>query len=172
MKLKLPLEIIKRLKRELRGRRREIGGVLVGEHLGAETFRLIDYSVQVRGGTVAHFERDPEHHKHFLADFFAPTGNDYQRFNYIGEWHSHPAFQPLPSGSDLHTMYEIVEDLNVGVNFAVLIIARLRSWAKLEISATLFRPGILPQPIEVEVEEGEAKAKESMLRRFIDFIRR
>lgn len=40
--------------------------------------RLIAFSVQVRGGTVAHFERDPAHHK-ALIDFFVRTGKDYQR---------------------------------------------------------------------------------------------
>jgi hypothetical protein len=96
--------------------------------------------------------RDPEHAKVFLADFFARTDNDYLKFNYIGEWHSHPAFEPLPSGPDFATMYDLVEDSDVGINFAVLIIARLRLWGRLEISATLFRSGVVPESISVEVD--------------------
>jgi proteasome lid subunit RPN8/RPN11 len=171
MKLILPQPIINRLKHKLSGRRCEIGGVLVGENLGGDAFRLIDISFQESGGTVVHFVRDPEHHKAFLADFFTRTGNDYRKFNYIGEWHSHPGFEPRPSGEDLVTMFELVEDPAVGVNFAILIIARLRYWNQLQISATLIRPGIMPESITVEVE-GEDEQKINIFRRFIAFIRK
>src|SRR5882757_1955172 len=119
MKLLIPLKIVKRIRRELRGRLREIGGVLVGEHVTADTFRIVDMSVQRGGGTVVHFVRDAEQAKAFLAGFFGRTGHDYRRFNYIGEWHSHPSFRPLPSGEDFATMYELLEDTDVGVNFLI-----------------------------------------------------
>jgi integrative and conjugative element protein (TIGR02256 family) len=168
MKLLLPQKIIKRIKRELRGRTREIGGILVGEHVAADVFRIVDISVQRRGGTAAHFVRDPEHHKAFLADFFARTGNAYQKFNYIGEWHSHPRFEPLPSGPDFVTMFDLIEDPDVGVNFAVLIIARLHRWSVLELSATLFRPGIMPESANVEVEASDAR--QSLVQRIIQMF--
>jgi integrative and conjugative element protein (TIGR02256 family) len=152
MKLLLPQQTIKRLRRKLRGRLREMGGIMVGEHTGPDEFRVVDISYQKRGGTIAHFIRDPAHHKAFLAEFYKHTGNAYERFNYIGEWHSHPAFEPLPSGEDFRTMYDLVEDPEVGVNFAVLIIARLRGWSTIELSATLFRPGYLPDAVDVMVE--------------------
>ena len=171
MKLLLPQRVIKRLKRKLRGRNNEIGGVMVGEYVAADTFRIVDISVQRRGGTVTHFVRDPVHHKAFLADFFAKTGNDYERFNYIGEWHSHPAFEPLPSGPDLATMYDIVEDPDVGVNFAVLIIARLRSWSMLELSATLFRQEVVPEAVSVQVDNApDMVIKQSAFERFLDYL--
>jgi hypothetical protein len=46
---------------------------LVGEHVEADSFRIVDISIQRRGGTASHFVRDPEHAKVFLADFFART---------------------------------------------------------------------------------------------------
>jgi proteasome lid subunit RPN8/RPN11 len=166
MKLLLPTKVIKVLRREIRGRRQEIGGVLVGENLGPDTFRIVNISVQRSGGTSVHFVRDPEHSKAFLSDFFARTKNDYERFNYIGEWHSHPAFEPLPSGPDFQTMYNIVEDPDVGVNFAILIIARLQFRRSLQLSATLFRAGIVPEPIEVIIdEEGEPERAKTLLSR-------
>jgi proteasome lid subunit RPN8/RPN11 len=171
MKLLLPQRVIKRLKRKLRGRINEIGGVMVGEYVAADTFRIVDISVQRRGGTVAHFVRDPVHHEAFLADFFAKTGNDYKRFNYIGEWHSHPAFEPLPSGPDLATMYDIVEDPDVGINFAVLIIARLKSWSMLELSATLFRQGVVPEAVSVQIDNApDMVIKQSTFERFLDYL--
>ncbi|MET3910150.1 hypothetical protein FXB40_28385 [Bradyrhizobium rifense] len=172
MKLLLPNKIVKRLRHELRGRRHEIGGVLVGENVGPDTFRLIDISVQLSGGTIAHFVRDPEHHREFLADFFAHTGRDFKRFNYIGEWHSHPAFEAVPSGEDIASMFEIIEDPAVGVNFAILIIARLERRSVLQLSATLFRAGIIPEPIEVIIDAKTVDSdKASLLSRLLDFFR-
>jgi [CysO sulfur-carrier protein]-S-L-cysteine hydrolase len=173
MKLLLPLKIIKRLRRELCAGRREIGGILVGEHVAFDTFRIVDISIQLSGGSSAHFVRDPEHAKAFLADFFKRTGHDYLKFNYIGEWHSHPAFDPVPSGPDCVTMYELLEDPNVGINFAVLTIVRLHCWTRLEISATLFRAGIVPESISVEVEAQEyGEVRRSSFRRVLDFFGR
>jgi len=171
MKLLLPLTIINRLNREARCRIREIGGVLVAEHVSDDVFRIVDFSIQRKGGTVAHFVRDPKDHKAFLADFLARTGQSYQRFNYIGEWHTHPAFQPLPSGADISAMLDIVDDPEVGVNFAILVIVRFRFFSSLELSATLFRSGIVPQSIDVEVE-GTAEARRSIFRWCLDFIQR
>lgn len=172
MKLLLPQRVIKRLKRKLRGRINEVGGVMVGEHVAAaDTFRIVDISFQKRGGTIAHFVRDPAHHKVFLAEFFKKTGYDYKRFNYIGEWHSHPTFDPLPSGEDFVTMYDIVEDPDVGVNFAILIIARLKGWRKLELSATLFRAGVMPEPVQVSVDDAsDTGINQTRLERILDFF--
>jgi len=172
MKLLLPPKIVKRLRRELRGRRQEIGGVLVGENVGSDTFRLVDISVQHSGGSVVHFVRDPEHHRQFLADFFIRTGNDFKRFNYIGEWHSHPAFEAVPSGEDIASMFEIVEDPAVGVNFAILIIARLERWKPLQISATLFRSGVMPEGISVEIDQENQMPKAPLISRLINFLRK
>jgi len=171
MELLLPRKIVDLLKRELRGRRDEIGGVLVAEHVNGETFRIVELSVQRTGGSAVHFVRDPVHSKEFLADFFARTGNDYRRFNYIGEWHSHPAFQPVPSGADIRAMYEIVEDADVGVNFAVLIVARLLLRTSLQLSATLFRPGSAPTPVVISVEPDKGGSSRTWLSRIRDFFR-
>lgn len=171
MELLLPRKIVDLLKRELRGRRAEIGGVLVAEHVNGETFRIVELSVQRTGGSAVHFVRDPGHSRYFLADFFARTGNDYRRFNYIGEWHSHPAFEPVPSGPDIRAMYEIVEDADVGANFAVLIVARLLLRSSLQLSATLFRAGLPPAPVIVVIEPGEPESGGTWLSRILYFFR-
>jgi proteasome lid subunit RPN8/RPN11 len=98
MQLLLPPKIIKRLQRELRrAGKQEIGGLLMGEHVRDEIFRVVDISVQRAGGSEAYFIRDPASHKTQLEKFFADTGADYSRFNYLGEWHSHPTFEAVPS---------------------------------------------------------------------------
>ena|ERR1019366_1321347 len=120
MQLLLPHPIIQRLRRELRrAGSREIGGLLMGEHVRDETFRVLEISVQRSGGSQSCFIRDPRSHQAQLQKFFAHTGRDYSRFNYLGEWHSHPSFDPLPSATDVATMQSIVDDPEVGANFLV-----------------------------------------------------
>lgn len=171
MKLLLSANIAARLSAELRRiNLREIGGLLVGEHVDGETFRIVDVSVQRSGGTAAHFLRDPEQHKRFLADFFAKTGNDHLKFNYIGEWHSHPFFAALPSKTDHNTMWDIVNDPDVGVNFLILMIVRLRLRGDMQLSATLYRRGFEAELIDVTID-GRDIEPVSIWQRFLTKIR-
>ena len=165
MRLIIPKAVSERLVRELRkARRREIGGLLFGEHLGGEDFRVADISVQRGGGSAVHFIRDPSQHRSQLNGFFEKTGRDYTRFNYLGAWHSHPSFTPLPSSEDIATMHEILASPDVGVNFLVLIIARLDR-RSLQLSGTGFAPD---GDLEVHlVDEPEADSKMLSFRRWI-----
>jgi len=134
------------------GGSREIGGLLFGEHVGGETFRVVEITVQLKGGTFGDFVRDPAEHQQQLQNFFEKTGEDHLRFNYLGEWHSHPSFRPLPSSKDVATMSSMLEDTEVGVNFLVLLILRRRMMSGLEMSATSFRAGHEPSAIQVFTE--------------------
>jgi len=168
MKLLLPQPILQRLRLDLKDARRlEIGGLLLGEHVEGETFRVVEATVQKSGGSAVHFVRDPAQHQRQLDDFFARTGNDYARFNYMGEWHSHPSFEPLPSREDMATMQSIVEDPNVGVNFLVLVIPRLTRWNILRLSAMLFRPSSQAEFVDVEVENTPAPEAGNFIVRFV-----
>ena len=54
MQLLLPARILKRIRRELKSSgAQEIGGLLMGEHVREDVFRVVDISVQ-RYGWVAH----------------------------------------------------------------------------------------------------------------------
>ena len=75
-------------------------------------------------------------HQGALASFFARSGNDYARFNYLGEWHSHPSFDLAPSRTDIAAMSRLVEE--PGMTFAVLMIVRLRMLRFLTVRAELF----------------------------------
>jgi len=159
MQLLLAPQIIKRLKRELRrAGGREIGGLLMGEHVSEEVFHVVDISVQHAGGSHSCFIRNPSDHKIQLERFFAQTGNDYARFNYLGEWHSHPSFEPVPSSTDVQTMQSIVDDPNVGVNFLVLLIPKLGSRKRFEATATAFRARTLPLSVLL-LEASDLKAQ-------------
>jgi [CysO sulfur-carrier protein]-S-L-cysteine hydrolase len=163
MQLLLTDPIIERLQLELRrAGRQEIGGLLMGEHIRDDIFRVVDISVQHTGGSQGCFVRDPGEHQAQLDAFFTKTNADYVRFNYLGEWHSHPSFQPVASVTDIQTMQSIVHDPAVGANFLVLLIPRLHKWRTIELSAIGFRKG--GEPFSVVVcREREPAAEGSFL---------
>jgi integrative and conjugative element protein (TIGR02256 family) len=152
MRLLITSQIVKRLHREIRrAGRQEIGGLLMGEDMGDAVFRIADISVQRSGGTHATFTRDPNKHQDQLQRFFAKNGHDYRRFNYLGEWHSHPIFEPMPSSKDLKTMQSLVEDPAVGVNFLTLLIVSPLSEGRIQMTAATFSTGAPPLPVSVAV---------------------
>lgn len=104
--------------------RRETGGMLFGEHLGPDDFRIVEATVAGTGG-FASFVRGVIDGMPLLDSFFRKTKRDYRRFNYIGEWHSHPSFPLRPSGPDDDAMFDIVKDATTGALFAVSIIVRV-----------------------------------------------
>jgi hypothetical protein len=116
------------------------------EHIGAGVFRVADVTVQMQGGTFATFVRRVEGFIRRLRAFFKATGEDYVRFNYIGEWHSHHSFGLAPSCTDHETMVSIVADRSVGARFVVLLIIRLGPGDALEHSLTVYLPNgsVLP----------------------------
>lgn len=148
----VPPDLVARLREELeRAGSREIGGVLVGEHIGEAEFRVVEMSVQRSGGSVACFVRRPQAHRRFLSRFFARTGKNFERYNYLGEWHSHPLFSVEPSAIDLRQMMQIVEDGPQAPHFAVLLIARLRGKCDVEIAGQAFTPHRGPLRIDLRI---------------------
>lgn len=119
---------------------RETGGILMGEHVGEDTFRVAEITVQRQPGTIATFVRALTGVAQALTRFFRRTNYEYTRFNYLGEWHSHPSFALEPSASDCRSMLEIVDDPDVGAHFAVLMIVRFNG-DELEGAPFIFRPG-------------------------------
>lgn len=125
-KILLPKKIADRMTEALqKAGRRETGGILMGEHIAENTFRVVDITVQLQPGTFASFIRALSGIKSALLRFFRRTKYEYTRFNYLGEWHSHPSFALEPSSTDCESMLQIVNDPAVGATFAVLVIVRL-----------------------------------------------
>jgi len=118
---------------------REIGGVLMAEHTGQNHFTVREVSVQ-RRGTLASFVRGLTDALSSIRRFLTDTAHDYTRFNYLGEWHSHPSFEPFPSAQDDASMRQIVEDTRVGANFVVLLIIKLDEQGSLVGSVHTYLP--------------------------------
>lgn len=155
MRLLVPSRLSRRIRGALRDAgSREIGGILMGEHVKDDEFAIRDLTIQIAGGTFATFVRMLQDFLAPLSHFFQRTGREYRRFNYLGEWHSHPSFDTTPSTQDRATLRDLVEDASVGANFAVLLVVRLRD-GQLDASAIAFPRGGPEAPIELMIEEGD-----------------
>jgi hypothetical protein len=98
--------------------------MLFGEHLASDEFRVVEATV-AGTGSIATFFRSVAEGLRRLERFFDRTRRDYSRFNYLGEWHSHPSFALVPSATDDETMFDIVSDPATGARFAVSLIVKV-----------------------------------------------
>lgn len=141
MQLILPREIREQIEAALReAGRREIGGILMAEHVGENAFRVRSVTIQRRGGSFATFLRVVEAFLTPLRNFFRQTDYNYTKFNYIGEWHSHPSFVPTPSETDHQTMLSIINDPQTGAFFVVLLIVKLDEYGEFVGTMTVYQP--------------------------------
>lgn len=134
----------------------EIGGQLYGEQLAPSDFLVTDLTLPSRPGTIAQFVVDLLEAAGDAVRFFVRTKHEYTRFNYIGEWHSHPSFAVCASETDVATMRALVGDTEFQGSFAILMIVRLDQ-STLTTAAWVFDPqgnehGIA---LEVDIEQRE-----------------
>lgn len=154
MKVVLPAKIVDTLCSELKmAGRREIGGILMGEHTGDDEFEVCDITIQRIGGGFAFFERAAHNVLSAMARFFDRTGKNYKRFNYLGEWHSHPSFVPSPSGVDHDTMIDLTSDPTFRGNFAVLMVIKLDTSGYLDGTVNIFYPNKSPHTAELIINK-------------------
>jgi hypothetical protein len=152
LRITVPAEVQETLRHALtKAGSRECGGVLMGEHLGVNHFAVRALTVQ-RPGAIASFVRGLAGALKAIKAYCGSTGNNYTRFNYLGEWHTHPLFSVQPSGLDHATMRDLVMDRRVGANFVVLLIFRLNGEA-LEGSTHTYLPDGGMHRSELDLEE-------------------
>lgn len=118
----------------------------MGEQITPDHFRIVDLSFDEVTGSAVHFVREPARHEAALKAFFERTGADYRRFNYLGEWHSHPSFAVRPSPEDVRSMQGLV-DGERGIDFSALLIVRLRYCLLLEAASWMFVRSSRPQMV-------------------------
>lgn len=130
----------------------ETGGMLFGEHVAEDTFRVAEATV-AGAGSFARFVRGLRNSLSRLEQFFHRTRHDYQRFNYLGEWHSHPHFVLRPSTEDDATMSDTVNDPQTNARFAVSLIIKLSDDA-LAVAGFVYYPGSDRENVEVVFDSG------------------
>jgi hypothetical protein len=152
VRLRLPSDQLATLQQALaEAGTKEIGGQIFGEQLAPSDFRASELTFQKRPGTFARFVVDLVQAARDAVRFFDRTDHRYTRFNYIGEWHSHPSFEVRPSGTDVAAMRSIVNDGSFRGNFAVLMIVRLDP-DRLRLGGWLFDPKGGEQAVALEAE--------------------
>lgn len=135
----------------VRAGRREIGGQLYGEQLAPSDFVVTELTIQARPGTISRFLVDLIQAARDSIRFFDRTDHRYTRYNYIGEWHSHPSYAVQPSGVDAATMRALVRDPQFVGSFAVLMIVRMDE-ERLTAGAWLFDPRGMEGAITLELD--------------------
>ena len=125
------------------GGKREIGGWLVAEQIAPGEFELVGLTVDLEVGTHDRFDSLPEPHSDQMDRILLENSDRAGRVDYLGEWHSHPTFPPMPSNIDLASMTDMVE--NSGPSFAALVIVRLMRNASIQATITTFQRGQLPE---------------------------
>lgn len=151
MRLKLQAEHVAELRTALRrAGNQESGGQLFGEQLAPSSFLVTRLTIQRRRGTIASFFVDLFQATRDAARFFEATDHQYRRYNYIGEWHSHPRFAVEPSAVDVATMEKLVSDPDFRGHFAILMITRL-SGAKVDFGAWLFERNASRVPVQLDL---------------------
>lgn len=125
------------------GGNREIGGWLVAEQTAPGKFELVGFTVDLEAGTRDRFDSLPEPHSQQMDRILLENSGRAGRVDYLGEWHSHPTFPPIPSEIDVASMTDMVE--NSRPSFAALVIVRLMGNASIQATITTFQRGQLPE---------------------------
>lgn len=126
MRLKIPSDQVAAVHDALaRAGANEIGGQIFGEQLAPSQFLASELTFQKRRGTFTRFFVDLVQATCDALRFFHKTQHRYARFNYIGEWHSHPNFEVRPSVVDVESMRKLVRDPAFKGRFAVLMIFKV-----------------------------------------------
>jgi integrative and conjugative element protein (TIGR02256 family) len=100
----------------------EIGGIIIGRKEAEEYFKIIDVSISIEEKSLSFyrfFKSARKSQKLLNKHFKNKTGY------YIGEWHSHPSFSLNPSITDAATMFGIVRNSKMNINFCLLLIVKL-----------------------------------------------
>lgn len=151
LRITVPADVQATLRRALaKAGSRECGGVLMGEHVGVNHFAVRAVTVQ-NSGAIASFVRSLTGVLKAIKDYCRASCNNFTRFNYLGEWHTHPLFSVQPSTQDHATMRELATDGLVGANFVVLLVFRLKGGA-LEGSAHTYLPDGSVHRSELDLE--------------------
>lgn len=149
MRVEFPKRLRRRMMKHLFfAGRKEIGGVLLAKQIEPGWFQLEDFTVDKKAGTSGTFIRHPEEHEAAIDNFLDRNGDDYERYNYLGEWHSHPSFSVDPSVQDIYSMQTLLEE-EPEIGFATLLIVKLSYLHRLDNSATLFQRNMRPSQVEI-----------------------
>jgi integrative and conjugative element protein (TIGR02256 family) len=97
---------------------REAGGILIGSYRGAH-IQIVECTIPLvhdRRFRMLFDRRDEGHQRVALNRWHASRG----ALTFVGEWHTHPEPQPLPSSVDRQTWRRIVKKNKAGITFFLI----------------------------------------------------
>jgi integrative and conjugative element protein (TIGR02256 family) len=111
----------------------EAGGILLGFRRGKH-LHVLDATTPMRGdiGQRYRFERSSAEHQRVALQRWQQSGGT---LDYVGEWHSHPELNPLPSSIDLGAWRELCRARKDPLGF--LIIGSRANWFGLGTARSL-----------------------------------
>lgn len=111
------------------GHKPESGGILLGLRRGAH-FEVTTATkpTQYDKRSKYHFKRDSMIHADIAAEMWEKS---HGHISYIGEWHTHPVSDPVPSSLDIHEWGKLTKNLSNQNSFVMTIIGIDKLWAGL-----------------------------------------
>lgn len=101
----------------------EFGGLLIGVYSDDKQMVCISDTIlplAYKSSKIS-FERGTEGLEEMLLGYFEEIPSKI----YVGEWHTHPNAAPIPSGTDIRALQEIVKSENVNINSPIMLIVGL-----------------------------------------------
>lgn len=89
-------------------------------------------------------------YKRFEKEFYKKHKYDYKNYNYIGDWHSHPLFECVPSNYDICEAKNELDNSNG--NFLIQIIVKLDR-NELKGKCFLYNSNFVAKEIHLFIEE-------------------
>ena len=132
--------------------KREIVGMLFAQHFSTNEFKVLEVTVAMEYlGTMSRFIRGIVSGLRQLAKFYKYHNYFYSKYNYLGDWHSHPNFKFYPSATDDASMFKLLYDVEVGAYFLVLLIVKIKN-NQLKVNGWAYFPGNKRVKCEIKLE--------------------
>lgn len=152
MTIEIPKPISELLKRELEVmNQNETRGSFFAERVNGALFKVNDVYFSKKRGTFSFIKMlIGDEYKKFQKNYHKKYFFEYEKYNYIGDWHSHPSFSCLPSSYDIA---EAIDDFKKSnANFIIQIIIKIEN-DKLVGNAFLYDKYNIASEIELIIKQ-------------------
>jgi [CysO sulfur-carrier protein]-S-L-cysteine hydrolase len=152
MTIILPKKISKILHKQIhRHSPNETKGALFAKQIDDDHYEIDEVYLERQIGSIA-FVRlyNNQRYKRFQKQYHAKHDDDFLHHNYIGDWHSHPSFECVPSSFD---RMEVEMDLQQSnANFLIQVILKVE-YNKLVGDAFLYNKDASAQQIQLDIRQ-------------------
>ena len=161
MEIIIPKKISLKLKKQIsKYSPLETKGALFAEDLGNDTFRIDEVYLEPKPGTTTFVKLFiNQEYVSFQKNYHKLRKNNFSKFNFIGDWHSHPLFECFPSSYDIREVEEDIKKSNA--IFLVQLILKVIK-GKLIGNAFYYTRGLSAKKITLTIQENHLKSKRTV----------